>query len=435
MPIQHPSKWKSGTAQQLIAERLIHFNAASIDLRQPHPELLERDAYRAFKAIQNRAFFGEGRREGSVYVTDPASIRGLVGREPLIFANNAGTPYPIGPNDPSDHSGGRTQRKVAHYRTAEVLKSLLTYGLDGEIEEIEIGEEIEEIEEIESEEVKVNTDSTLMAQAIAYTDWIQGRARPYFATRIADGEKLDEWGMRQALDAVSALHRGLPIDFLKDSHTLHLPDHAREALGVTSKFDYTRFRPQDRIDGFHFTWPTVKCLIEAGLNIMFVGGKGTGKSTYAEKIAQWRSEQLGYTVKMTAVSCNPESGAASFFGLQRFGGEGLIIESDFSKLLREPSVILLDEIDASDPAILLMLNRVTANRVFKNELTQEEFQIHPDCLLLSGGNTFGNGADSLYDRERQDAAAYDRWIKIRVDIDEKLERFLVVDKVNKLLAA
>lgn len=265
--------------------------------------------------------------------------------------------------------------------------------------------------------------SDLDRRAQLWIDWIQNVARPYFAKRDADGEVLDEWGMRQALAGAQALKQDVPVEFLKDSMTMHLPEHARDALGA-SKWCSSTFRRDDRQDGFHFSYPLVRALQAARLNVMFVGGKGTGKTTFVERLADLDD------VEHTAVSCNGETGGADFYGIQKIGGDGGILESRFSELLKRPSRILVDEIDGADENILLMLNRLLANRMFYNPLTREEFRIHDACILFAGANTVGNGATALYGgRNAQDGAAMDRWIKVRLELDEALERKLFWDVI------
>jgi MoxR-like ATPase len=84
-------------------------------------------------------------------------------------------------------------------------------------------------------------------------------------------------------------------------------------------------------------------------------------------------------------------------------------------------VFLLDELDASIPETLTMLNEALANGYFP--FPTGKVDAHPDFHCLAAGNTFGTGADNEYTGRYQiDAATLNRFGVIRVDYDERIER-------------
>lgn len=86
-------------------------------------------------------------------------------------------------------------------------------------------------------------------------------------------------------------------------------------------------------------------------------------------------------------------------------------------------VMLLDEIDASDPAALLAANAGISNGHMSFPDRAEPVARHPDFRLIAAANTFGNGANRQYvGRSQLDGATLDRFAFIDWHYDETLER-------------
>ena len=83
---------------------------------------------------------------------------------------------------------------------------------------------------------------------------------------------------------------------------------------------------------------------------------------------------------------------------------------------------MLDEMDASIPEVLVILNAAIANRYFDFPAPIGYVEAHPDFRVVAAGNTFGLGADYDYvGRNQLDAASLDRFAVVRVDYDPKIE--------------
>ena len=101
-----------------------------------------------------------------------------------------------------------------------------------------------------------------------------------------------------------------------------------------------------------------------------------------------------------------------FLGAQRLNGFG---ESRFLQIWRDGGVFLMDEMDAADPNMLLVVNNALANDRLDNPVNGEDYVKHPDAILVAACNTLGTGADAQYTgRNQLDFSTLDRWRMGRV---------------------
>jgi cobaltochelatase CobS len=93
-------------------------------------------------------------------------------------------------------------------------------------------------------------------------------------------------------------------------------------------------------------------------------------------------------------------------------------------ILREPfengGVLMLDEMDNSNPSVLTTLNSALENDLCT--FPDKAVERHPDFICIAGGNTYGRGSDRLYvGRTQLDAATIDRFTFVDWDYDEEAE--------------
>jgi len=190
--------------------------------------------------------------------------------------------------------------------------------------------------------------------------------------------------------------------------------------------------PSVSIDGKHPIFPLVLALAalphDLRPNILLVGPAGSGKSTIAEHVAEALgcgrdafaaiSLSGGVTEATLTARCLPihEGG--------RFGS----LDSQFVRLYQmERSVIFLDELDASDPNVLVVANAASGNGGFNCELRAVDgrptwIPRGVNNVILAAANTFGTGATALYvGRGALDASTLDRYLPIEVDYDPSIE--------------
>lgn len=141
-------------------------------------------------------------------------------------------------------------------------------------------------------------------------------------------------------------------------------------------------------------------LIKAGVkNIWLVGPAGCGKTTITKNV----SKKLD--VGLHVISCGLGTSASEFIGYKYPARE----TTAFAEFYARPSIILLDEFTALDPAVAQISNSALANGFIMT--TNGKVERHPDCIIVATSNTFGQGASRQYVANNQlDASTIDRFV-------------------------
>lgn len=101
---------------------------------------------------------------------------------------------------------------------------------------------------------------------------------------------------------------------------------------------------------------------------------------------------------------------------------GVFHESQFFKAFKYGGLFMLDEMDASIPEVLVILNAAIANRYFDFPAPIGYVEAHPDFRVVAAGNTFGLGANYEYvGRNQLDMASLDRFAVVKVSYDRNIE--------------
>lgn len=101
---------------------------------------------------------------------------------------------------------------------------------------------------------------------------------------------------------------------------------------------------------------------------------------------------------------------------------GVFHESQFYKAFKYGGLFMLDEMDASIPEVLVILNAAIANRYFDFPAPIGYVEAHPDFRVIAAGNTFGLGANYDYvGRNQLDMASLDRFAVVKVSYDRNIE--------------
>lgn len=155
-------------------------------------------------------------------------------------------------------------------------------------------------------------------------------------------------------------------------------------------FKFTDLEPEDKL----------RKTIDSGIkNIWMVGPAGCGKSTMARNVA------TDMNLPYLCISCGIGTSATEFIGYKYPTRES----TRFGEFYAKPSIILIDEITALDPAVAQILNAALANDEI--ETTTGLVHRHPECIIIATSNTFGFGCDRQYVANNQlDASTIDRFI-------------------------
>lgn len=152
-------------------------------------------------------------------------------------------------------------------------------------------------------------------------------------------------------------------------------------------------------------------LVRMDIPLYLYGPAGTGKNVICQQIA----EELGLNFYFS----NSVTQEYKIVGFVDAGGR--FHETEFYRAFKHGGLFMLDEIDASIPEVLTLLNAAIANRylVFGNN---ERVQAHDNFRIVAAGNTAGTGATEEYcGRVQLDAASLNRFAVMELNYAPNIE--------------
>lgn len=161
----------------------------------------------------------------------------------------------------------------------------------------------------------------------------------------------------------------------------------------------------------HEKFETVLKFVANDEPVYLSGPAGSGKNVICKQVA----EALGLDFYFT-------NAVTQEYKLTGFtDANGHFHESQFYKAFTKGGVFMLDEMDASIPEVLIILNAAIANRYFDFPAPIGKVDAHKDFRVIAAGNTLGHGADANYvGRNTLDAASLDRFAMIQIDYDNRI---------------
>lgn len=162
----------------------------------------------------------------------------------------------------------------------------------------------------------------------------------------------------------------------------------------------------------HKQFPDLVKALAAGCNVWLVGPAAAGKTTAAEAAA--------LALKLNFSFDGALDNEYKVIGFVDAGGK--IVSTSFRRAYTEGGLHLFDECDASLAPATLAINAALANgyAAFPDGMQKK----HPNFRCIAAANTIGMGANFEYvGRNKMDAAFLDRFVTIKFDYDESLERF------------
>lgn len=170
----------------------------------------------------------------------------------------------------------------------------------------------------------------------------------------------------------------------------------------------------------HEKFEMIKACIDNDIPVYLAGPAGSGKNYTLEQIS-W---ELGLEFYFTN-SVQQEYKLTGFIDAC-----GVYHETEFYKAFKNGGIFFLDEMDASIPEVLVLLNAAIANRYF--EFPNGKIKAHKNFRVVAAGNTVGSGADEMYTgRLVLDQATLDRFAIIDFGYDRNIEMHIA--KGNKEL--
>lgn len=173
----------------------------------------------------------------------------------------------------------------------------------------------------------------------------------------------------------------------------------------------------------HEQYETIKMCLESNIPVYLTGPAGSGKNHTVEQICR----ELGWDFYFS----NSVQQEYKLTGFIDAGGK--FHDTEFYKACTDTNdcVFFLDEMDASIPEVLVLLNAAIANGYFEFPCGRVEIQhVH----FVAAGNTVGSGADEVYTgRMVLDQATLDRFAIIEFDYSIRIE--MAISKGNSELVS
>lgn len=157
-----------------------------------------------------------------------------------------------------------------------------------------------------------------------------------------------------------------------------------------------------------------------GEPVYLCGPAGTGKSYLCQQVAKALNLEFYYS-----------NAILDDVGIKGFvDAMGNYHETQFYQAFTNGGIFLLDELDASIPEVLNLLNNALANGYFDFPGIGRTMA-HADFHCMAAGNTYGTGADNVYTgRYQLDAATMDRFSMVIVDYDRAIEMNMAQNDVE-----
>lgn len=185
----------------------------------------------------------------------------------------------------------------------------------------------------------------------------------------------------------------------------------------------------------------VELLLE-NLPVAMVGPTGCGKSVLARDAAEvWSlvegtQEAKDAYARFGSASVTGGMSEAGLIGRLAPIGKGGAFEympAQFATNYEEGGPFVLDEGDAADPNVMLVINEAMANGhlPLPSRVANPQAKRHPYFRIITNWNTWGTGANRMFvGRNQLDGATLDRFLigTVEMDYSRDLERQLVADQ-------
>lgn len=161
---------------------------------------------------------------------------------------------------------------------------------------------------------------------------------------------------------------------------------------------------------FHEKFGLILTCIQNKIPVYLAGPAGSGKNHTLEQVAKALDLEFYFT--------NSVQQEYKLTGFIDAGGK--FHETEFYKAFTNGGLFFLDEMDASIPEVLVLLNAAIANGYF--EFPTGKVTANEEFRVVAAGNTVGSGADESYTgRMVLDQATLDRFVIIDFDYSLKIE--------------
>lgn len=201
---------------------------------------------------------------------------------------------------------------------------------------------------------------------------------------------------------------------IKNECTKLLQDFIKKEYGTIERKVVTVVDGEKKeMDGFvHEMFGEVLSYVANDEPVYLYGPAGSGKNHLCKQVADALGLKFYFTNAVTQE-----------YKLTGFtDANGKYQPTQFYQAFKNGGLFMLDEMDASIPETLTILNAAIANRYFDFPAPIGFVKAHKDFRIIAAGNTLGLGADSEYvGRNRLDGASLDRFAPVPIDYCKEIE--------------
>lgn len=262
-------------------------------------------------------------------------------------------------------------------------------------------------------------EDTVVAKAEVNDD---GTVNVYNSTIEALGEQVTEHAVEnlkpafvQTLTELTEEHYESLSEKL-DTSTKTLTAELMELANKARPIEIVKGDKKTEIKGVvHEQFDNLVKIVGANQPVLLVGPAGTGKSHAGELVAK------AYDLKFHAISVGSQTSKSDLIGYMTATGE--YVRTQFREAYEHGGLFLLDEADAGNSNVLILLNAALSNghMAFPDGMVEA----HSDFRMIATANTYGNGASRQYvGRNQLDAATLDRFAVLDWNIDDRIEQAL-----------
>ena len=249
-----------------------------------------------------------------------------------------------------------------------------------------------------------------------------GKVKIYESTMKALGTKVTEYAVENLKPAFTEVLTKLNEEAqgdLSKKLEVSLKDTREELLELANTVRPIEIKLTGKVkklEGVHHEqFPNLLKIVSANQPVLLVGPAGTGKSHAAEEVA--RTLDLDFH----AISVGSQTSKSDLAGY--LTATGTYVRTQFRDAYENGGIFLLDEADAGNSNVLILLNAALSNG--QMAFPDGMIKAHENFRMVATANTYGNGASRQYvGRNQLDAATLDRFAVLDWNIDDKVEESL-----------
>lgn len=159
-------------------------------------------------------------------------------------------------------------------------------------------------------------------------------------------------------------------------------------------------------------------ILKVDEHVLLVGPTGCGKTHLSKQIAD--------ELNLPFYSTNAITEEYKLLGYKDI--QGVYNKTDFIRSIENGGVFLMDELDASIPEALLLINTALANGYINTP--NGRYDVHKDFKCIATANTIDGANNTYTGRNKLDAATINRFIIVETDYDKDLELKIISNILN-----